>query len=136
MTTPLGDIALCLTKLGFNYKTAYIITSAFNILPSFREDARQLIDARRLRGITGKKNVFARFSEYSKIALPLMIKTMRRAQASGLAMDARAFGAYRARTWHARTWLRETGMSALDFTAIAAGIVYAAVAITANHIIK
>jgi energy-coupling factor transporter transmembrane protein EcfT len=139
MTSPPGDIALCLTKLGFNYKTAYIITSAFNILPSFREDARQLIDARRLRGGSprfGRRNVFARFGEYAKIALPLMIKAMRRASAAGLAMDSRAFGAYRARTWHSRTWPRAAGMSALDFTAIAAGIIYAAVVVTANHIIK
>jgi len=134
MTTEAGDISFGITRLGFNYKTAYIITSAFNILPSFREDARQLLDARSLRGAAtrpGKRNIFARFGEYAKIALPLMIKAMRRASAAGLAMDARAFGAYRARTWP-----RKTGMSALDFTAIAAGIVYAAVVITANYIIK
>jgi energy-coupling factor transporter transmembrane protein EcfT len=138
MTTPTGEIALCLTKLGFNYKTAYIITSAFNILPSFQEDARQLIDARRLRGIgfRGKRNVFSRFGEYAKIALPLMIKAMRRAAAVGLAMDARAFGAYRARTWRARTWPRKTGMSLVDFAAITAGFVYAAIVITANYIVK
>jgi energy-coupling factor transport system permease protein len=136
MTTSTGDIALCLTRLGFNYKTAYIITSAFNLLPSFREDARQLLDARRLRGGAALrrgwgKNMFARFGEYAKIALPLMIKAMRRASAVGLAMDARAFGAYRARTWQ-----HETRMSAIDFTAIAAGVFYAAVVITANYIIK
>jgi len=146
MTTSTEDIAFGITKLGFNYKTAFIITSAFNILPSFQEDARQLIDARRLRGIaprggrgtlwSGKRIVFTRFGEYAKIALPLMIKAMRRASASGLAMDARAFGAYRARTWHSRTWPRETGMSPVDFTVIAAGFVYAAIVITANHIIK
>jgi energy-coupling factor transport system permease protein len=136
MTTPPGDIALCLTRLGFNYKTAYIITSALNIIPSFREDARQLIDARKLRGSArrggrGKKNIFAKFGEYAKIALPLMIKAMRRASASALAMDARAFGAYRARTWP-----RETKMAAADFTALAAGAAYAAIAVTANYIIK
>jgi energy-coupling factor transporter transmembrane protein EcfT len=143
MTTPLGDIAFGISRLGFNYKTAYIITSAFNILPSFQEDARQLLDARRLRGVMprGKRNVFARFGEYAKIALPLMIKAMRRAAAAGLAMDARAFGAYRARTWQsrtwrARTWQRETRMSAVDFTAIAAGLAYAAIAVTTNYIIK
>ena len=131
MTTPLGDLALCLTRLGFNYKTAYIITSAFNILPSFREDATQLLDARKLRRGIMSRGIFTRFGEYAKIALPLMIKTMRRASAAGLAMDARAFGAYRARTWR-----RETGMKAVDFTALAAGLVYAAVAVTTNYIIK
>jgi energy-coupling factor transport system permease protein len=136
MTTETGDIAFGITRLGFNYKTAYIITSAFNILPSFQEDARQLIDARRLRaraprGVTsrGRRNVFARFGEYAKIALPLMIKAMRRAAAAGLAMDSRAFGAYKVRTWP-----RENRMSAADFTAIALGLVYAAAVVTANYI--
>jgi len=128
-TTSAGDIAFSITRLGFNYKTAYIITSAFNLLPSFREDARQLIDARRLR--RGKGSVFARFGEYAKIALPLMIKAMRRASAVGLAMDSRAFGAYRSRTWP-----RRTRMSALDYTAIAAVFVYTAIIITANYMIK
>jgi energy-coupling factor transporter transmembrane protein EcfT len=147
MTTSTGDIALCLTRLGFNYKTAYIITSAFNILPLFQEDARQLIDARRLRGymprgyMPHRKNVFANFGEYAKIALPLMIKAMRRAAATGLAMDARAFGAYRARTWRTSTWRagtspHETGMSAVDFTVLVAGVVYAAIIITINFIKK
>jgi energy-coupling factor transport system permease protein len=131
MTSPPGDIALCLTRLGFNYKTAYIITSSLNILPSFREDARQLLDARKLRGAMSRgKNVFTRFGEYAKIALPLMIKTMRRASAFGLAMDARAFGAYRARTWRSKT-----RMSAVDFMALAAGAAYAALVISANYII-
>jgi len=135
MTSPPGDIALSLTRLGFNYKTAFIITSAFNLLPSFRDDARQLLDARRLRRGAPPRSVmsrgaFAKFGEYAKIALPLMIKAMRRASAFGLAMDARAFGAYRARTWR-----RKTRMSAVDFTALAAGAAYAAVVITANYII-
>ena len=141
MTSPPGDLAYGITRLGFNYKTAFIITSAFNLLPSFREDARQLLDARKLRRFARPRSVmpirtFARFGEHAAIALPLMIKTMRRASAFGLAMDARAFGAYRARTWHSRTWRRKTGMSAVDFTALAAALVYAAVAVTANYIIK
>jgi energy-coupling factor transport system permease protein len=142
MTTSTGDICFGITRLGFNYKTAYIITSALNILPSFQEEARQMLDARRLRrgaapqGGRGKRNVFARFGEYAKIALPLVIKAMRRASAAGLAMDARAFGTYRARTWHSRTWPRKNGMSTVDFTVIAAGFVYAAIVVTANHIVK
>jgi len=132
MTTGTGDICFGITRFGFNYKTAFIITSAFNILPLFREDAEQLLDARRLRGVMPqKRNVFARFGEYPKIALPLVIKAMRRASATGLAMDSRAFGAYRRRTWP-----RKTGLSAVDYTAIAAGIVYAAAVITANYIVK
>ena len=132
MTTETGDIAFGITRLGLNYKTAYIITSAFNIIPSFQEDARQLIDARKLRGIQGrgKKNIFARFGEYPKIALPLMIKAMRRASAAGLAMDSRAFGAYRDRTWP-----HETKMSAADFAALALGLVFAAASVTINKII-
>jgi len=167
MTTSTGDIAFGITRLGFNYKTAYIITSAFNILPLFQEDARQLIDARRLRGyvprlsrftefhggkddsrtktpctsVSSVVNSFSMFGEYAKIALPLMIKAMRRAAVVGLAMDARAFGAYRARTWRARTWHtgtspHEAGMSAVDFTALAASVVYSAIIITINFIKK
>jgi len=122
MTTDPQTLALGITRLGLNYRAAYIITSTLNLIPLFEEEARQIINARRLRGMKSVKP-----GDYPAIALPLMVKAMRQAQLTGLAMDTRAFGAY-----STRTWLHEIKLSAADYGAFAAGIAWSAIAVTAN----
>jgi energy-coupling factor transport system permease protein len=126
MTTDTQALSLGLTRLGFNYRAAFIITSTLNLIPAFEEEARQIIDARRLRGMESVK-----LTDYPAIVLPLMLKAMRQAQTMGLAMDTRAFGVY-----PARTWLRKINFSAIDFGAFAAGIAWAGIALTANYFLK
>jgi len=126
MTTDPQLLALGITRLGLNYRAAYIITSTLNLIPLFEEDARHIMDARRLRG---KQSVTLR--DYPAIVLPLMIKAMRQAQMMSLAMDTRAFGAY-----PSRTWLREIQLSSADYAAFAAGIVWAVIMVTANFLLK
>jgi energy-coupling factor transporter transmembrane protein EcfT len=130
MTTDPQILALGITRLGLNYRAAYIFTSTLNLIPSFEEEARQIIDARRLRGMQSVRGAGAALREYPAIVLPLMVKAMRQAQLMSLAMDARAFGAYRT-----RTWLHEIKLSAVDYGAFAAGIAWFAIAVTANTLL-
>jgi energy-coupling factor transport system permease protein len=126
MNTDMQTLALGITRLGFNYQTAFIITSTLNMIPAFEEETRQIIDARRLRGMESVK-----LKDYPAIVLPLMIKAMRRAQIAGLAMDTRAFGIY-----PTRTWLREIHFSAVDYGAFAAGFAWSLILIAANFLLK
>ena len=126
MTTDTQALSLGLTQLGSSYRAAFIVTSTLNLIPAFEEDAKCILDARRLRGMESVK-----LTDYPAIVLPLMIKAMRQAQIMGLAMDTRAFGAY-----PTRTWLNETKFSAVDFGAFSAGIVWAGIALAANYFLK
>jgi energy-coupling factor transport system permease protein len=126
VTTGAPLLALGITRLGLNYRAAYIITSALNLIPLFEEDVRSILDARRLRGMKSVKP-----GEYPAIVLPFFFFSMRQAQMSALAMDTRAFGAY-----GNRTWLNETRMTARDYWAFAAGISWFVIAITANCLLK
>lgn len=126
MTTDAQLLALGITRLGLHYRAAFIITAALNLIPSFEEEARLIMDARRLRGIRSM-----RVREYPAIALPMVIKAMRQAQTTALAMDARAFGAY-----PTRTWLREIKLSAIDYGVCAAGIIWSVAVVTANYFVK
>jgi energy-coupling factor transport system permease protein len=132
MTTEARFLAYGIVRLGVNYKAAFIITSTFNLIPTFEEEARLIIDARRLRGVKYLEsgNFFKRLGEYPAIVLPLMIKAMRRAQVLGLSMDSRAFGAFKS-----RIWLQETRFSAIDYWAFATGILYSAIAVTINYML-
>jgi energy-coupling factor transport system permease protein len=126
MTTDTQALALGITRMGFNYRAAFIITSTLNLIPTFEDDARQIVDARRLRGMESVK-----LRDYPAIVLPLMIKAMRQAQVMGLAMDTRAFGVY-----PNRTWLKKIHFSTVDYGAFAAGLAWAVLLITANFIFK
>jgi energy-coupling factor transporter transmembrane protein EcfT len=132
-TTDARQLAWGITRLGLHYKAAHVITSTLNLIPSFEEETRLILQARKLRGIRSFENggLLAKLREYGAITLPLMIKAMRKAQIVGLAMDARAFGAHTT-----RTWLFTTRMSALDYTAFACGIAFSAVALTAQFLVQ
>jgi energy-coupling factor transport system permease protein len=126
MTTDTQSLSLGLSRLGFNYRAAFIITSTLNLIPAFEEETRQIIDARRLRGMES-----AKLADFPAIVLPLMIKAMRQAQIMGLAMDTRAFGVHTT-----RTWLRKIHFSTADYGAFSAGIAWAIVAVAANYFLK
>ena len=100
-TTPAYKISAGLCALGLNYRAAFIITSAFSLIPVFRDEALVIMDAQKLRGMKSfeKGPVFSRIRAYTGLLIPLMLNAMRKAQISSIAMDARAFGIYKTRTW-------------------------------------
>ena len=93
-TTPPDKIACGLCSLGLNYRIAFIITTAFNLVSFFREEAQLIMNAQRLRGMRnfGIKAAAA-------LLVPLVLSAMKKAQRSSEAMDCRAFGVYNTRTW-------------------------------------
>jgi energy-coupling factor transport system permease protein len=100
-TTSPYQIAVALRGLGFNYRSAFIITTTFNLIPLFKEEALIIMDAQRLRGTRSfeEGSFITRMKAYSTLAVPLVLGAMRRAQNSSAAMESRAFGAYKERTW-------------------------------------
>ena len=126
MTTSPRLLALGLTRLGLRYKAAYIATTALNLIPVFEEDVRIIMDARKLRGMRAfdEGTVIDKLRAYPALAIPLVIGAMRRARLLGTAMDARAFGAFRT-----KTWLGQIRMSTRDYLACAIGTMFAAAAL-------
>jgi len=93
-TTPPVKIAAGLCSLGVNYRIAFIITTAFNLVFFFREEAGVIMNAQKLRGLR-------RFGikAAAGLLIPLMLCAMKKAQRSSVAMDCRGFGVYKTRTW-------------------------------------
>jgi energy-coupling factor transport system permease protein len=133
MTTEPRLLALGLCRLGMPYKAAYIATTAFNLIPVFEADARTIMDAQKLRGLRAfeEGTLADKFRAYPALAIPLLLGAFRRAQFLGTAMDARAFGAFKT-----RTWLENISMSSLDFCVCAGGIVLAAVMLVLNYLLQ
>ena len=133
-TTSPHQIAMGLTSFGFNYRTAFVITACFNLIPVFEEEGRAVMDAQKLRGlhISGEEgSFFEKIKAYPGLAVPLVLGAMRKAQSAGTAMDSRAFGAYKN-----RTWTEKPSMKARDFLLLAACFLSAALALWLNYVIK
>jgi energy-coupling factor transport system permease protein len=130
-TTSPYHIAVALHGLGFNYRTAFVITSTFNLIPLFKEEALIIMDAQRLRGMRSfeEGSFIARMKAYSALAVPLVLGAMRRAQDSSAAMESRAFGAYKE-----RTWLEKPALKPGDIIVISACVIFCACLLFLNHI--
>jgi len=113
-TTPHVKISSSLVCLGMNYRIAFIITTAFNLIPLFKEEALSIMDAQRLRGM--RRSGLAAFAG---LLVPLMLNAMRKAQVSSIAMDCRAFGAYKT-----RTWIDKPKMKGIDFLFMAGSVIF------------
>ncbi|MCL2179822.1 MAG: energy-coupling factor transporter transmembrane protein EcfT [Treponema sp.] len=122
-TTPPGRIAAGLCSLGINYRTSFIITTAFNLMPFFRQEALSIIDAQRLRGMRK-----AGIRTYISLLPALMLDAMRKAHIASAAMDSRAFGIYKT-----RTWIDKPRFKKADFLFLAACMAFSAFFLYFNY---
>ncbi|MCL2174783.1 MAG: energy-coupling factor transporter transmembrane protein EcfT [Treponema sp.] len=134
-TTSPHRIACGLCAMKFNYRTAFIITSAFNLIPLFKQEAMLIIDAQKLRGLNSfekvrgvRRPLFSGLRAYLSLLLPLILGAMRKAQNSAAAMDSRAFGIYKT-----KTWLDKSVLKARDFAFFCACIVFIACILFINY---
>jgi len=132
LTTSPREIAAGLSFLGFNYRIAFIITTAFNLIPLFLEEGRAIIDAQKLRGVNSFESrsfgsFIGKLKAYPSLAVPLMLGAMRKAQSAAIAMDSRAFGIYKT-----RTWLDRPMMKRLDYLCITVCVLFSAGLLSLN----
>lgn len=133
MTTPVHIFALGLVRMGLPYSLAYTTTAALNLVPILQNEASVIVDAQRLRAMQTfeKGRMIDKLRAYPALVTPLVIGAMRHAQSMAVAMDSRAFGASKNRTYiedielHLVDWLFM--ISSLIFTigAIAAATLFA-----------
>jgi energy-coupling factor transport system permease protein len=101
MTTERRHLALGLAKLGLNYRAAYIVTAVFNLVPALEREAREIIDAQKLRGLRAfeEPGLWKKLKACPSLVIPLVLGAMRKGRLMGIVMDSRGFGAYPAKTW-------------------------------------
>ena len=132
-TTPPHQIAQGLASFGFNYRTAFIITTAFNLIPLFEEQGHAIMDAQKLRGVKSfeEGSFFVKLKAYPPLVVPLVLSAMRKAQLAGIAMDSRAFGVYKT-----RTWIDKSSMNMRDYLSLAICSLFAALTLWINYVLK
>jgi energy-coupling factor transport system permease protein len=124
MTTDINTLCLGMVKMGMSYKIAYTATIAINMIPSMEEQIMTVMDAQKLRGfaVFEEGRIHEKMKAYPTLVVPMVIGAMKKSMLMSVAMDARAFGSKKTRTYIDKIAFTATDYSALIMLIILLGI--------------
>ncbi|MGL4914290.1 MAG: energy-coupling factor transporter transmembrane component T family protein [Romboutsia sp.] len=101
LTTDPSEFAASLNKLGISYKAAYTVSIALRYIPDVQRDYKDIAFAQQARGIdlSKKEKLGKRIKNSAAILTPLIFSSLERIDKISLAMELRAFGNNKKRTW-------------------------------------
>ncbi len=101
MTMRTKDFSLGFVKLGVPYRIAYMITMALNYVPTLQGEISTITSAQKLRGfmVFEKGSALQKLKAYPALVIPLVMGAMKRSMQIGMAMDVKAFGLNKKRTF-------------------------------------
>lgn len=85
-------------NLGVPYRIGYSAMAAFRFAPMIQSDLETVRAVHTVRGAPASTGLRNRLRQAGKLAMPLFVNAIRRAERTASAMDVRAFGAYDDRT--------------------------------------
>lgn len=102
LTTDPSEFAASINKLGVSYKAAYTVSIALRYIPDVQRDYKDISFAQQARGIelSKKERLSKRIKNSVAILIPLILSSLERIDKISLAMELRAFGYGKKRTWY------------------------------------
>ena len=102
LTTDPSEFAASLNKIGVSYKAAYSVSIALRYIPDIQRDYKDIAFAQQARGIdlSNKEKFFKRIKNAASILMPLIFSSVERIDKISIAMELRAFGNSKRRTWY------------------------------------
>lgn len=124
VTTHPSEFAASLNKIGVNYKIAYAVSLALRYIPDIQRDFRIIAQAQQARGIDMSRNekLLRRAKNATSIVLPLILSSLDRIDTISNAMELRAFGKKKKRTWYSERKFKRN-----DYVTITCGFIILAV---------
>jgi energy-coupling factor transport system permease protein len=114
-TTTQRDMVRGLVKMGLRFDLGLTLSIALRFLPTFGATMDSIKDAQRARGLEfDKGSLIKRSKNYVAVLVPTIVSALRTADTLSLALQSRAYGARRD-----RTYLRELRMKGSDYVALA-----------------
>ena len=102
-TDPAELVRSFIMQLHIPYSVGYAILSAYRFAPTLPDEIGKIRMAHQVRGVAHKKGILGGFAEFKEYLLPLLVSTIRQGERIALAMDGRAFRAYKERTYYKET---------------------------------
>jgi energy-coupling factor transport system permease protein len=100
LTTDPSKMVESLIQIGkLPYRIGFVAYNALKLIPLYENESRIIMNAHQIRGVGEEgKGIKSKLKLYFSLLIPLLVSGIRRAQASAIAMDSRAFGAFTRRT--------------------------------------
>lgn len=97
-----SEFAASLNKIGVNYKIAYSVSIALRYIPDIQHEYHDISFAQQARGIDMSKGakLTERIKNMAGILMPLIFSSLERIEVISCAMELRAFGNKKKRTWY------------------------------------
>lgn len=126
LTTDPSEFAASLNKIGVSYKVAYTVSIALRYIPDVQRDYKDISFAQQARGIdlSSKEKLSKRIKNSAAIIMPLIFSSLERIDKISLAMELRAFGNNKKRTWY-----NSRKFGKIDYLSIAILIIIVAISI-------
>ncbi len=115
MTTDPGLYAPALAKLGIPYKGAFVVDLSLRYLPVYVEEMETTMNAQMARGfkVKARGGLFSRILNTVPLLVPVAINAMLSIYDIADAMELRAFGSEKKRTWYRSVSLRRMDYATL-----------------------
>ena len=98
-TTDIRDLMVSLTKAGIPYRFAFAVFLSLRFLPMIQSEVENVKAAHSIRGRASRSGIAHRIKLWQRYMFTVLINGLRKAEASAMALDCRAFGAYPIRTY-------------------------------------
>ncbi|HIH69513.1 energy-coupling factor transporter transmembrane component T family protein [Methermicoccus shengliensis] len=119
------DLMLLMLKLKVPYRSVLVTSMSTRFLPTLIEDARTITDVQRSRGLeVDRGNIIQRIKNRVPILVPLVANSLDRAVQIAEAMESRAFGSSKKRTFYRELELSrwDKAMALLMLTPLVLGL--------------
>jgi len=109
------DVMLAMMKMRLPYKSVLVTSLSTRFIPTLIDDVERITDVQRARGLElDKGNLSNRIRSRAAVIIPLLSNSLDRAVQVAEAMESRAFGAGKKRTFY-----KGIGMSLVDTITVA-----------------
>ena len=119
-----SEFAASLNRIGISYKGAYAVAIALRYIHDIQRDYHDIVFAQQARGIdlSKKEKLTKRIKNVSSILMPLIFTSLERIETISCAMELRAFGENKKRTWYSSKPFRKADYMAIGLTVIFFGV--------------
>ena len=97
-----SEFAASLNKIGVSYRIAYSVAIALRYIPDIQRDYYDISYAQQARGLdmSKKEKLIKRLKNSTSILMPLIFSSLDKIETVSCAMELRAFGNKKKRTWY------------------------------------
>lgn len=119
-----SEFAASLNKIGVNYKIAYSVSIALRYIPDIQHEYSDISFAQQARGIdmSKKAKLTERIKNSTAILMPLIFSSLERIETVSSAMELRAFGNKKKRTWYSARDFKKNDYIAMGILIILLGV--------------